>query len=123
MTVIEIIQKIDEIKPNTLSQEEKMRFLTTVDQTVKKQIIDNHVGGESVGFAPYTDGTSLDRELLVPSPFDDIYLYWVAAQIDYWNDEIEGYNNNMGMYTNAYNEFANDYRRTHMPIGNQIKFF
>ena len=83
MTVIEIIQKIDEIKPNTLSQEEKMRFLTTVDQTVKKQIIDNHVGGESVGFAPYTDGTSLDRELLVPSPFDDIYLYWVAAQIDY----------------------------------------
>lgn len=123
MTLIEAIQRTDAIKPNTYSQSDKIRWLSTVDQTVKEQIVDKHEGGEGVVFVAYTDETPLDTELLVPAPFEEIYLYWLSAQIDFWDREMGMFNNNMTMYTNAYNEYERHYRREHMPKARQFKFF
>lgn len=123
MTLIEAIQRTDALKPNSYSQSDKIRWLSTVDSTVKQQIIDRHEGGENEVFEPYTDDTLLDKELLVPAPFEDIYLYWLSAQIDYWDREMGMYNNNMTMYTTAFGEFERHYRRTHMPKETKFKFF
>ena len=122
MTLIEAIQRIDALKPNTYSQTDKIRWLSTVDSTVK-QIIDRHEGGEDVVFEPYTEETPQGQILLVPAPFDDVYLYWIAAQIDFWDREMGMYNNNMTMYTSALNEFERHYRRSHMPKERKFKFF
>ncbi len=123
MTLIEAIGRIDALKPNTFSQSDKIRWISTVDHTVKQQIIDKHEGGDDVKFEPYTDATPPDAELLVPAPFDDIYLFWLSAQMDYWNRELDMYNNNMSMYTSAFSEYERHYRRSHMPKARQFKFF
>lgn len=122
MTIMEAIYRIDEVKPNSYSQSEKIKWLNTLDGIVKTEIIDTHEGGEDVVFGGYTD-SDLSKELLVPAPYDDVYLRWLEARMDYANGEFSRYNNSITMYNTAYSAYANHYNRTHMPIGKKFKFF
>ena len=123
MTLIEAINRIDILKPNTYSQQEKVRWLSTLDGIIKKEIIDTHESGEAVVFDGYDDDTIVSTVLLVPAPYDDIYLRWLDAQIDYVNGEIVRYNNGVQAYNDAYSAFEKYYNRTHMPLGKKLKFF
>ena len=123
MTIMEALYRIDEVKPNSYSQAEKIKWLSSLDGTIKSEIIDTHEGGEKVVFNGYNENTPLDTPLLVPAPYDDIYLRWLEMQIDYANGEYGKYNNSMMVYNTAYTSYANYYNRTHMPIGKKFKFF
>lgn len=123
MKILEAITKIDTLKPNSYSQTEKIKWLSTLDGTIKNEIIDTHEGGEGIVFNGYDDKTSLDTELLVPSPYCDVYLRYLEAQIDYANAEYGKYNNAMAMYNSAYSNFERYYNRTHLPKGKKFKFF
>jgi hypothetical protein len=123
MTIMEAIHRIDSVKPNRYSQQEKIQWLSILDGTVKAEIIDTHEGAGASDFKGYTEKTDLNTPLLVPAPYDDIYLFGLESQIDYWNGEIKKYNNSIAMYNNAYSEFAKYYNRTHLPLGKKFKFF
>ena len=122
MTIIEAINRIDALKHNTYTQSDKVEWLSRLDAMVKKFIIDTHEGDE-VTFNGYDDSTDLYTELLVPAPFDEVYMRWMEAQIDYHNGEYEKYNNAIDMYNTAYNGYMNHYNRTHMPKGKRFKYF
>ncbi len=123
MNIIEAIANIDSFKPNNYTQTDKVAWLSRLDAMVKKEIIDTHEGGEDIAFEGYNDDTPVETELLIPAPYDEVYLRWLEAQIDYTNGEYGRYNNSMVMYNTSYTAFANYYNRTHMPIGIQRKFF
>jgi hypothetical protein len=122
MTIIEAINGIDSLKQNTYTQNDKVRWLSTLDGMVK-MVIDAHEGGENVTFNGYNDNTSLETELLIPAPFDEAYLRWLEAQIDYNNGEYNKYNNSIVTFNTVFDGFRNHYNRTHMPIGKSIKYF
>ena len=123
MKIIEAITKIDSLKHNTYSEMDKVGWLSRLDHMVKKHIIDTHEGGEEVTFTGYDDSTNLQTELLVPAPYDEVYLRWMEAQIDYYNGEYERYNNAIDLFNTAYEGYQNYYNRTHMPKGKKLKFF
>lgn len=123
MKILEAITKIDTLKPNSYSQTEKIKWLSTLDGTIKTEIIDTHEGGEGTVFNGYDDTTSLDTELLVPSAYSDVYIRYLEAQIDYANAEYGKYNNAMAMYNSAYSAFERYYNRAHMSKGTKFKFF
>lgn len=123
MTIIEAINKIDALKPNNYSQPDKIAWLSTLDGIIKKEIIDTHEGSEKVTFKGYDATTALDTVLLVPAPYDDVYVRWLEAQIDYANGEYGKYNNSITMYNAAYAEYAGYYNRKHMPKGAKLKYF
>ena len=123
MKIIEAINRIDSLKHNTYTQNEKVAWLSRLDSMVKRLIIDTHEGGDEVEFTGYNDSQDLNQEMLVPAPFDEIYLRWLEAQIDYTNGEYDKYNNSILMYQAAYDAYANYYNRNHMPKGKKVKFF
>lgn len=123
MTIIEAINRIDAIKPNSFSQQEKVRWLNTLDGIVKKEIIDTHEGAEDVTFYGYSENTLLTTELLVPAPYDEVYVRYLEMQMDYANGEYNKYENSVEMYNTAYSAFERYYNRTHMPLGKKLKFF
>lgn len=123
MTIMEAINRIDAVKPNSYPQGEKIRWLNAIDGMVKSKIIDTHEGGNMVAFYGYTDETPLATKLLVPAPYDEMYLFWLESKIDYSNGETGRYNNSVSMFNSAYEEFERYYNRTHMPIGKEFKFF
>lgn len=64
-----------------------------------------------------------EEKLLVPAPYDEVYIRWLEAQIDYANGEYGRYNNSMTMFNASYSAFRNYWNRTHMPKGKRYKFF
>ena len=123
MKIIDAITRLDALKHNTYTQHDKLEWLSRLDSMVKAEVIDTHEGGEDVVFDGYNDETSLHTVLLVPAPYDEVYLRWMEAQIDYHNGENERYNNAIDMFDTAYEGFKNYYNRTHMPKGRKFKFF
>lgn len=123
MKIIDAINGIDSLKHNTYTKRDKVGWLSRLDAMVKKHIIDTHEGADEVTFTGYDDSTDLQAELLVPAPFDEMYLRWLEAQIDYTNGEYNKYNQSMLMFKAAYDGYANYYNRNHMPIGKSFKYF
>ena len=122
MKIVEAINKIDSLMHNTYNQVDKVAWLSELDSDVKHHIIDTHEGAETVTFTGYDDSTDLQTELLVPSPFDSVYLRWLEAQIHYHNGEYDRYNNAIIMYNTAFDAFAAYYNRTHRPVSQGRRF-
>ena len=124
MTIAEVISKVDSLKPNTYTPEDKVEWLSNLDARVKSQIIDAHESCEHLHFYGYDIDLDMETELLVPAPYDEMYLRWLEAMIDYHNSEDDRYNNAIILFNNAYEGYKKHYTRTHMPIskGNRFMF-
>lgn len=122
ITIEEAIAQIDSLKPNTYSVADKVRWLNDLDGKIKALVIDTHEGGADIVFEGYSED-NLQAELLVSSPFEDIYVRWLEAQIDYANNEYSKYNNSISRYNEIYSAFENYYNRTHMPLTKKINYF
>lgn len=122
MKLIEAIARLDELKPNGFSIAQKINWLSALDGTVKTEIMDRHEGGSNEDFVPYTEEDK-ERELLVGAPYEEIYLRYMEAQIDYANGEYERFNNSNAMYAAAYSAFERAYNRSHRPLCVKKKYF
>ena len=124
MTIREAISRLDALIFNTYTSDDKVRWLSGLDMTVKQQIIDTHEGGQNIVFEGYTPQTPETTVLLVPAPFDEVYLKWMEAQIHYHNGEFDKYNAAIIMYNAAFDSYASSYNKLHMPIrkGRRFRF-
>lgn len=124
MTIAEAISTIDSLKHNTYSQMDKVKWLSSLDAKVKSKIIDAHECKEPFSFYGYDSTRDQETELLVSAPYDEMYLRWLEAMIDYHNNDLDRYNNAIILFDNAYEDYKRHYTRTHMPIskGNQFIF-
>lgn len=122
MKITEAISKVDALKPNTYSMEDKVDWLSALDFKVKSKIIDLHEQNEMVPFTGYDTDDDIDKDLLAPAPYDEMYLRWLEAQIDYYNGEEDRYNNSIILFNNAYEDYKKHYTRTHMPISRGKRF-
>ena len=117
MKIIEAINQIDSLKPNTYSTRQKVVWLSQLEAIVKRQVIDEHEGSELVEFNGYDENTDVNTVLLMPSPFDISYIYWLEAQIHYANEDIDMYNTAIQMFNTTYSEYKADYKRHHTAKG------
>ena len=122
MTINEAITKIDNLKSNTYTPTDKIGWLSRVDAMVKRNIIDTHEGGDGITFNGYTDNTDPGTMLFVPEPYDELYLRYLEAQIDYANGEYAKYNNSILMFNTAYEAYADHYNRNKMSKGAGKRF-
>lgn len=117
MTIQEAIDKIDRLKPNKFSQAQKIAWLSDLDKMVWREVLLAHEG-VPVGatFDGYNEDTPPDTELLVPSPYSDIYQHYFATQMDMANMENTKYSQDSILFANAWTTFGDYWTRTHMPI-------
>lgn len=123
MTIIEAIDYVDAIQPNTFSKTEKIRWLSLLEGLIYEEIVCTHEGTENVIFGGYTSDTPGDSVLIAPAPYDDVYVKYLQSQIDYHNGENKRFNNSNLLYNEAYARFRNWYNRKHMPNARHFKFF
>ena len=122
MKLIEAINKIDYSKPNNLTTEQKIEFISRLDAQVKANVIDLHENGDTGEFEPYT-ADDMSKELLIKFPYDDIYQIYLASQIDLANNEYERYSISSTVFNKAFNEYERAYNRQNMPTSREFKFF
>ncbi len=137
MTPNKAIEIIDKLKPNSYSEEDKLRWINELDGLVKRLVFQwdekyiqelktQHKSGELTEetykelmdkMKQYVYPDDMDKELLIPAPFDDSYTLFLEAKIDYHNREFANYNNSATMFDSQFSEFKKDYIRNHMARG------
>lgn len=122
MTINEAIDALDAAKSNTFSRQDKLAWLSRLDGLIQKQLLDTHASGGG-SFSGYTDETDPNTPLLVPAPWDEIYLRYMEAQIDYLNGDLTRYANSAALYNGCLTEYKNHYHRTNAPKGMQWRYF
>ena len=142
MTIQECIDRADNLYPNQYSEENKVDWLSRLDYRIFTDVILTHepimppppeeIRAESTAnpldidtdkplpphppeFEPYKV-TNMTKELLVPFPFDELYIVYLQMKIDEANKETAQYNTNATFFNHYYDEFAKDYNRKHLPI-------
>lgn len=110
MKLGEAIRRVDALVDNPYPDEEKRKWLSTLDGLIWLNVMGPH--SESETFEQYGKNDA-QRELLVPFPYDEIYIHWLATQIYLANKEIDLYNNAAEMYGRFYHDFAQYWNRTH----------
>jgi hypothetical protein len=92
MQINDAIVKADELRMNSLDDEQKARWLYELDCEIADMM------GVSV---PEWD-FPCERELLMSTPHEDIYVKYLVAMIDYYNGEGELYANDITIFNDAY---------------------
>ena len=82
MTILEAITRADLIRPNELDPAVKLRWLSTLDGQIHAELLASHAGAPEP-FRGYDGETELQTtELLVPYPYDELYLRYLLMRID-----------------------------------------
>lgn len=106
MKVSEAITQANKLRLNTLDDEPKAKWLYALDCDM----------AEMMGVPdPVFVWPAEDAELLMPAPHDDIYVLYLVAQVDFYNQESALYANDVALYNAAYDDARAWYRRHHVP--------
>ena len=111
MTPNKVIEKVDGRRPNAYDEETKLGWISNLDGMVKRLII------QEDEITPYSYPEDMDKELVVPFPFDDLYELYIESMIDYYNREYGNYNNSAMMFEAQFTEYKKDYIRKHRAKG------
>ena len=115
MTINEAIARVDDLRDNTIAPNIKIAWLQMVDQQVYHEIIKGRVGADAVTLPDYSDNDG-ERVLLVPPPYDMLYVYRLEAEICYKNQEIDRQANALTRYNELMDAFAKQYAREHRSL-------
>ena len=117
MTIDQAIALCDALRPNQYSRELKIGWLSKLDGRLFRELLLTHADCPTADFAGYDASSAGDTVLLVPAPYDeDVYNYFLQAQIDKENGETTRYNQSVTMYNAAFRAYANAYHRDHLPL-------
>lgn len=111
MTANKVIEIVDGRRPNAYDEETKLGWISNLDGMVKRLVFQE---GKA---EPYKYPEDMDKELLIPYPFDDLYALHVEAMIDYYNREYGNYNNSAMMFESQFSEYKKAYIREHRAKG------
>ncbi|MBP3577706.1 MAG: hypothetical protein J6K15_06315 [Lachnospiraceae bacterium] len=118
MNIQESINRVDSVKPNQYSIEDKVRWLSYLDGSIQKEIHEKYEQTEEEETQEAFTGYSPDRltdKLLVPFPHDELYVAYLKAKIDEENGDTAQYNNSAATFNGMLQDYQKYYNRTHMP--------
>lgn len=118
-TIQEIIDRVDENRPNAFSSATKLKWISDLDGKIAADVF--LMGIEEIRQLQYKGEEGLLKEPLVSYPHDDIYDLWLEARIDAANGEYNRYQNDMQLYNETFGNFvrwfASVYEPAQMPYG------
>jgi len=123
MNIQEAIDLADQMKPNMMKRQAKLTFLTEIDRVIYRELVLKHEHTAEEETEPLYDSETDDgTELIMPSPYDMLYVYWLMSKIDLMNMEEEKYNNDRMLFENAYAQGSDWWTRERMPIQTTREF-
>lgn len=107
-TLQQALTRIDAICPNAWDDAAKIQWLNECEHMIQMRILD----AAPDQCVTYDADTERGTPLLVPAPFDRLYVYYVIAMCDYAAHETAHYADSMALFNAALDEYAKWHQRT-----------
>lgn len=141
-TVAQIIEQYNAERPNQTEDSVKVTWLRRCEQMLINEIYVQHehdleaesrielsVTGSTLhikaagSFAEHIASFDMDTTLLVPEPYDELYLHYLDQKIAYLNNDKARYNTASAMYNNALLTYQQYFNRTYQAKRASKKLF
>lgn len=117
MTINEVLDEVDRIaKNNSIDRNQKIKWLDRLDRSIFNDLL-QYKKDNIETFDGYDVDDDEDTELLAVAPYDELYVYYVLAQINLIQQEVKYYNNNIAVYEEKYRNYRNFINRTYRSKG------
>lgn len=113
MKVGKLIETVTVLIGQQYDLEMLIGWLNEIEGQVLDQVV-NKAQGFDVEFVPFAEDDS-ERELTVPDRFQDVYVNYIRAKVDFTNQETERYNNDAAMFEASWKEYASWHIRNYVP--------
>ncbi len=111
MKIRDALEQIKNTKPSQYGDKMLLGWLSVLDGQMWEEALKRY--GAPAPATPYKQ-SMMEMELLIPHPYDQIYLTWLGAQIDLMNAEYERYNNQMMLFNAQHQEYLNHVTRNNV---------
>lgn len=102
MTIETCLQLVDDMMPNCLPADMKLRFLGEVEGRVRVELLGEDPSAVSV----LTSRTPTGTELTVPYPFDQLYWQYLLAMLGYVSGDTARYENAALLFNASYQSYG-----------------
>ena len=99
MTVKEIIDYTDKLKPNSFDLETKLVWINQVEGMILSEI--NKIPLDKIEVL-----TDTSEQLSVPHPYCQIYSFYIISMIDFFSGDFIKYQNSSAAYNDAVRVYA-----------------
>lgn len=120
MKIMEAIAAADQLCNNMIGEPIKRAWLSELDGRIYYEIM--QPCGASGDFSGYDDITPSDTELLIPYPYDSLYVTHLQMEIARHNSEIPRYENARIVFNERLEAFRRWWVRTHEIKSPTIRF-
>ena len=121
MKLKEVIEYVDELKPNAFSSETKTRWINALEGRIQTEVM--LFGPDNI--TTYTWEDDQDTELFVRPPYEEIYEDYLYARIDLANGEYDKYADSMAKFEEIFTAFTiwyiEEYHPADIPCGREVR--
>lgn len=114
MRIDKLLKIVRTLKPTPFENDILLMWVNEVEGMVQTEVLLR----STADLTPYEldgQGEPTAAELVVPYPFDRLYLQYLLAQIDYANGEYAKYQNSMQMFNACYTDYVHHVAETIAP--------
>jgi len=109
MRICDVIDWVDEVKPNAFSDNVKVSWLNALEGRLQADVL------LLAPLPPYDADADMESTLLIEPPHDDLYGLWLSAKIDEANGEYAKYANTLAVFNGHYDNFVRWFADTYAP--------
>lgn len=117
MTVKEVVDRADRLRPNDVSAEEKLRWVADIESRIYEDIFLTH---EHEGLT-FTDIAAIKSdtgaELFLKTPYESIYILFLCSLIDFCHGEYDRFLNDTAVFEEEYGKFCRYWNAKHISVG------
>jgi hypothetical protein len=111
-TLSGVITEADGLRPgNPFTNDQKTAFINELEGRIQTEVFLS----DTVEITTYGYTADSAKQLILPAPYDDLYLYHLLAMIDFSLGEYSKYQNSMAMFNEKYGGFVRYFASTYEP--------
>ena len=110
-TVNNVLERVSRLKPNTVEDRDTARWIIDLDNRLRMEL---HAPPCLPRPAAWPEDG--DMPLFASGPYDDLYVYYTVAMIEFYQREFGNYNNSIILFNDRCADFRRWYRREHMYV-------
>ena len=115
MTASEAIARAKEVRQGSIDYSQYLKWVNVLEGRVQVEIS----GKKPEEVITYTEESD-NIQLLVPHPYDEVYIYYLCAMIDFFNEEWDLYANDAAFFEKAFEDFKGAFLKSTPGTSHQI---
>lgn len=111
MTLGECVRRVDALRPNAATEEEKARWALELEAELEGVFLPRYCGAVPQGARRWPEDRA--KELLGSGPFEAMYTCRVLARCELMDQEWDAYNAHIALARQLESDFKKEWERTH----------